>query len=349
MPTQNYTLPNNYTPSVQLKPQGMRGYGRGFPTDTEEAPTVRGRGAFVPTPTVTQPTVTQPTYEPAAPEQFSVYGPQIDLGNSAATTGIASAPASTQTSVPGVVRNGSSFEDTPERRAAGVAPTQPQGMRRAAVDGQQFFAPPPQQAAAPDYSGQINQLINQAGYTGDAGSFDSMLAAKHTREGARAGLQAVGGMQQNATESAASANKNAVDVYAAQQNAIGEAAQAQAEQEARDRTFGLQASEFGLKQASGLASAKQQAAEQALAAGKQTDLNTKEGQRAAQEQAQRQGVSELVAAQLGLKRGEKGYETPTGFFGLTGGNPASEEDQARINAALTGTSYRDILGAPPAR
>ncbi len=287
--------------------------------------------------------VAQPAYTPPAPEQFSVYGPQIDLSHSAPA---AASPIQT-TAVPGVVRNGSSFSDTEERRAAGVAPSQPQGLglRPQPVDGQQL-AIPQQRTEAPDYSEQINNLIRQASAGGDPNSFDSQLAAKHSREGARAGLAAIGGLQQNATQAATSADRNAVDVYQAQQQAADQSARAQAEQAQRDQAYGLQVSQLGLSSATALANAERGASEQALAEAKQADANTKEAQRVSQEQAQRQGTSDLVAAQLGLRKGKKGYERPGVIYGT---NPATPEEEAQINAALTGTSYRDILGAPPAR
>jgi hypothetical protein len=166
-----------------------------------------------------------------------------------------------------------------------------------------------------------------------------MIAAKHSREGAEAGLKAIGGLQENASREAIAANQVAAE--------MSQEAQAQQAQQAdRDRSFSLQESQFGLSQANAMAAAEQQAKEQALNEAKQTDANTKEAQAAAQQQLQRQGTSELVAAQLGLTRGKKGYERPGVIYGT---NPATPEEQAQINAALTGVNYRDILGAPKAR
>ena len=114
--------------------------------------------------------------------------PAIDLANSAAATGMLNqeqtAPAPAQQAAP--------VAELPQAMAQQVMQQAPQQVMQQAP---QQFQGGMQQQSQPDYSAQINQLVEASQQTGNSNSFDSMLAAKARRRGAQAALREIAGLQ----------------------------------------------------------------------------------------------------------------------------------------------------------
>jgi len=214
-----------------------------------------------------------------------------------------------------------------------------------------------QQQVAPqqtDYTGAINQLLDQASTKGDSGSFDSMIAAKHQRQAAQQGLQTLSGMrsadlsnQQGYARMASEQGMKQQDLAAAQANreaergiAAGTAAQAQAD---RDRAFGLSYDTAAESQRHAGAMEAGQAEDRAFRVGQQQSSDAKALQEEKARRAKIAGAAGYAEAQEGATFDPKtGTYSKPGF--LYGTNPLDAAATSRIQAVKSGQEIADVYG-----
>ena len=212
----------------------------------------------------------------------------------------------------------------------------------------------PQALQQTDYTGAINQLLEQASTAGVPNSFDSMIAAKHQRQAAQQGLQTLSGMrsadlsnQQGYARMASEQGMKQQDLAAAQANreaergiAVGTAAQAQAD---RDRAFGLSYDTAAESQRHTGAMEAGQAEDRAFRVGQQQSSDAK----ALQEEKARQAK---IAGATGYAESQEmaTFNPKTGTYSkpgvLYGTNPLDAAATSRIKAVKSGQDIADIYG-----
>jgi len=212
----------------------------------------------------------------------------------------------------------------------------------------------PQALQQTDYTGAINQLLEQASTAGVPNSFDSMIAAKHQRQAAQQGLQTLSGMrsadlsnQQGYARMASEQGMKQRDLAAAQANreaergiAVGTAAQAQAD---RDRAFGLSYDTAAESQRHTGAMEAGQAEDRAFRVGQQQSSDAK----ALQEEKARQAK---IAGATGYAESQEmaTFNPKTGTYSkpgvLYGTNPLDAAATSRIKAVKSGQDIADIYG-----
>ena len=164
-------------------------------------------------------------------------------------------------------------------------------------------AQPIQQAQAPDYSDVISQLIDQAGTEGRRNSFDSKIAAKHQREAAVSGLNAILNARGQDVNAATAQNQIANNQQIAEANLLAKvreqmaADQAAAARDAEstrrwEAGYGLSRDRYALERAKAEDAAQLQQARYASGV-------AKEENRAALEQQQREATANAFIAQAG--------------------------------------------------
>jgi hypothetical protein len=134
------------------------------------------------------PELATPTNSPVHSAPTEQQGPLMGSQNSFNITPSAAHPT-------GQIANMENILARAKQIPAGDPRLAPMGMHRpdAAAPAPAPVAAPTQ--APPDYSQAIAGLVNQASVNGDPSSFDSMLAAKHARQGAQSSLGAIAGLQ----------------------------------------------------------------------------------------------------------------------------------------------------------